>query len=297
MGIKLPQYELKLTIGDVTIAVVAKKLPTGFDSFNVSAEHREFVSSAQPDAVYTVHYEGIPEIEFGVEIFKSGGVWSLHQNNGKFIVPLCSPPLGPQPYKLAVLEQDFTSGDIYIKPNILNGDFLEYPLAYPLDELLMVNLLCLGRGIEVHACGVVVKGEGLVFAGISGAGKSTLANLWKARRDVTILSDDRVIIRKVKGDFWVYGTPWHGDAQTSSPAKAPLTRIYFIRHASTNRQQALRRSDTVSRLLVRCFPTFWNASGMAYILQLCHELSMKIPCYELGFLPDSSAIDFIGGES
>ena len=72
------------------------------------------------------------------------------------------------------------------------------PLEYPLDELLLQGLLARGRGAEIHACGIADgSGRGLLFVGQSGAGKTTMARLWEGERGITVLSDDRIILRRV----------------------------------------------------------------------------------------------------
>ena len=48
-----------------------------------------------------------------------------------------------------------------------------------------------------------------------------------------------------------------------------------------------------SMLLTRCFPPLWDAEGMRVTLDFCAQLVETIPCYELGFVPDKSVLDFI----
>jgi hypothetical protein len=50
---------------------------------------------------------------------------------------------------------------------------------------------------------------------------------------------------------------------------------------------------TVQQLLQCSFPPFWEAAGMEYTLELFSELSAAVPCYQLDFKPDRSAIDYI----
>ncbi len=287
------EKELQLSIADITLKIKEAAMPQGFSGFQLPDPLGLFQSQQDPDAIYQI-YSGIPsKISFGEKTFDSGGIWQLYQNNGNNIITLESPTLGKEPYEVAFLTKDFTGGDIYINEEISLKSQLHYPLTYPLDELLMINLLCQGRGIEVHACGVIDDGKGIAFLGVSGAGKSTLANLWKSHPEVAILSDDRVIIRKEKEKFWVYGTPWHGDARAASPGKAPLERLYFITHAPKNYAAALKTKEALSRLLVRCFPTFWSQEGMDFILQFGAELCSNLACFELGFVPNQTVIDFI----
>lgn len=237
------------------------------------------------------HEGKLPPWEQALPVFASGGNWSLYYDGGKWIIPVSFPP-GTPPRLVALFTPDFRSGDIYAKSNRNNHAPL-YPLAYPLDELLMINLLSKAHGVVFHACGINQVDSGSIFAGISGAGKSTMANLWKRQNDVTLLSDDRVIVRKREGRFMVYGTPWHGDACAAAPDAAPLERIFIIRHAPENNITLLKPAEAASRLLVRSFPTFWDAEGMASTLEFLDELTRTVPCYDLGFVPDGSVVDFV----
>jgi hypothetical protein len=84
------------------------------------------------------------------------------------------------------------------------------PLEYPLDELLIMHRLTQEKAIELHSCGIVrPDGTGNLFVGHSGAGKSTTTQLWMAREDVEVLSDDRIIVRRDEGGV-LAETPCHG---------------------------------------------------------------------------------------
>jgi len=150
-----------------------------------------------------------------------------------------------------------------------------------------------GQGAIIHACGIEIGGEGLLFVGTSGAGKSTMASLWKETENITILSDDRIIVRKKSGVFWAYGTPWHGDVKLASPKGVPLKKVFFITHATKNKVKRFAGAEAIFKYLVCSFPPFWNPQGMEFTLAFLSDLSGSIPCYDLGFLPDDRVLDFI----
>jgi hypothetical protein len=169
----------------------------------------------------------------GKKVFDSGVLWRLYNYNGKYLFSFTSPVLGSIPYKIAKVNKDFSECEVLLHRPYFDSDQPVYPLEYPLDELLFVNYLALGKGVEVHACGITdSQGRGHLFVGQSSAGKSTIARLWQDEPDVTILSDDRIILRKIENTIWVYGTPWHGEAGFASPDRGPLTRVYFLTHGS-----------------------------------------------------------------
>jgi hypothetical protein len=201
--------------------------------------------------------------------------------------------------RLAIFRNGFTSGELYESP-----DFLEargrattgvFPLSYPLDELLFINLLGQGRGAELHGCGVSMDGDGLLFIGASGAGKSTISQLMAARPGTVVLSDDRTIVRRTHGRWRVYGTPWHGTARAYSATGAELKGIFVLRHAPTNEARRLTRVQAAAALVARSFPTYWDPAGMKYTLGLVEEITSAMPIYDLGFAPTEACVDFVRG--
>ncbi len=167
------------------------------------------------------------------------------------------------------------------------------PFVGPSLELLMITHLARNAGVILHGCGVSVGGRGIVFAGESGAGKSTLSRLWAQKNGVAILSDDRVIVRRQNGAFYLYGTPWHGEEAFAAPGGVPLERVFFIRHGQGNDILKLPAVGAVREMLKCSFPPLWDAGGMAAALELFHAVATAVPCAELAFVPDPGVIDFV----
>jgi hypothetical protein len=158
---------------------------------------------------------------------------------------------------------------------------------------LTIQLLASRRGILFHACGIQFQPQtGLLFSGISGSGKSTTAKIWKAA-GATLLCDERVAVRKIAGQFTLYGTPWHGVDQSSNPAAVPLRCLFVIKHGESNHARRLRPAEAVSMMMARTYLPFWDAQGMQYSLEFLDELCQEVPVYELGFLPNASVVDYV----
>lgn len=307
-------------VPDSTIAIadIAFRLraASANDAFEIDPTYRPFVRAARrladrrPDVELTVHYgETTPEIGGAEDVFDSGGNWQLKRRGGRYFMPLSSPVFEPELYKLLMIDEELARGDIYVTEgspsghNSRSNPARRYPLQYPLDEVLMINLLSRQRGVEIHGLGVEYEGHGLLFTGTSGAGKSTTASLWKQRPGVNILSDDRLIVRRpdgtgddmVSGDkrFRLFGTPWHGDAGVCSYGGVNLDRIMVLRQAPANRLVKLSAAEAATALMVRCFPTFWDAKGMDYTLRILGEICAEVPCFELQFKPEPAALDMV----
>ncbi|PON16236.1 hypothetical protein C2W62_19570 [Candidatus Entotheonella serta] len=169
-----------------------------------------------------------------------------------------------------------------------------YPLEYPLDELLILHLLSQRRGVEVHACGIIdAQGRGHVFMGHSGAGKTTLARLWASDLQVTILSDDRIILRRADDGYRIYGTPWHGEAHFACTAEAPLGSLTIIGHGLHHTLTPLAPLEAIGRFMSCSFPPFYNPEALAWMLEFFIDIVHVIPTYTLAFLPNRQVLHFL----
>jgi hypothetical protein len=179
-------------------------------------------------------------------------------------------------------------------PPLARGRRPSFAAAYPLDELLYQHRLARDGAVEVHACGLFVGSRVALFAGQSGAGKSTTARLWR-RHDPArvILSDDRIVLRTHDGTLFAYGTPWHGDGGFARNQRGPLGAICFLKHAARTVARPLAPAAAAAQLMARAFPPPWDATGVGRALDLCGKAASSVPCFELSFRPDRSAIDAV----
>jgi hypothetical protein len=231
----------------------------------------------------------------GELLFEAPPLWRLHRGADRLCFSFTSPPLGPRPYKEAFLDRDFRRGEVVLRHELFARAAAVDPLAYPLDELLLQGLLAGGRGAELHACGVISRGRGLLFVGQSGGGKTTMARLWQAAGGVTIASDDRIIVRRDGSGFTLHGTPWHGEAALAEPAAARLAAVFFLARGQTNQATALPAGQTAARLFACAFPPFWDRDGVDFTLGFLGELAAAVPCCELAFVPEPGVVEFVTG--
>ncbi len=258
----------------------------------VAGSERLFVidGAAKPDFTVAVRRLERYEPPRGECLFDSGLVWSLHRDGDAQRIECRSPLFGPTPYKIAIINQAFTHADVLVTHGA-------NPLEFPLGELLFNALLTRRSGLEVHACGIIENGRGTVFIGNSGDGKTTTALLWQASSDAEIVSDDRVILRPHDGTWWMYGTPWHGDADICSSSRAPLSRIFTLDKAlgkaAVNHLTPLSPAHGAARLLACAFPPFHDRQGMKTVIGIAAALASEIPLARFSFLNEPSAVELI----
>jgi hypothetical protein len=228
----------------------------------------------------------------GKLIFDSEMVWRLYDEGDERVFRFSSPLSNTNPYKELRVGRDYRDGEIVLNEP-WQGTELPDPLEYPLDELLVVHRLGQGLGCELHACGIVDEaGLGWLFVGHSGAGKSTLARLWAGRK-VEVLSDDRIILRKIDGGVRMFGTPWHGEAGFAVATSAPLAGILVIEHGSGNQIDDLDAMSAVSELMARSFVPFHEAEALETAIGVLGDAAENLPCCRFRFKPDGSAVDHL----
>jgi hypothetical protein len=286
--------DVSFSIGQVSVRV---RDPGRCWRFGPEDPHKRFVieENGKADISITVSRGAAPALPAGTPVYTTeGGLWNLFREGSDLVFALGAPAENGAIHRVARVDAGVSSGEVIITPEGDRPGFHPYPLRYPLDELLMINHLAKGRGTIVHACGVVTPdGEGWLFVGRSGAGKSTLSDLWEGRAGADLLSDDRIIVRPAESGFRMYGTPWHGDARASSPASAPLTRIFLLRHGASNHLVPASPEDAVETILLNCFAPFYDADGMRWTLQMLGDMAERLPVAHFHFLPDSTAISYL----
>lgn len=253
---------------------------------------RPFISEAKKGInLEVIANRTVSDLPSEARVFSSDSHWQLYKLKNNYYYKVVSREEGYGSIRcLAIFPPDFSCGKIYTDFPVR---YRQFPLNYPLDQILLIHLSALNRGILTHACGAVFKGEGILFVGPSGAGKSTIGGLLKEYKQATILSDDRIIVKKEKENFMIYGTPWHGTLSFSSPANAQLKKVFFLKKADKNLITPLSSSEALKRLAAFSFLPYWDKSFMTKVLSTIARLATQDIFFELSFVPDKSVTDLI----
>jgi hypothetical protein len=278
---------LTFRIGSISIGLVGSKdwQYSGQEPF------QQFLSAAPPQASYSIKTSPIPVKPLKHPVFETGRGWCLYADQGRKTIWAQSQYRNP--LLVGSFTPDFESGEIFTTESTLDKNKYSFPFNFPMGELVIINLLGNGNGLMLHSCSVVDGDSGIVFAGYGSAGKSTTSRLWNNLDGVKVLNDDHNIVRKINGQFRVFGTPWHGQGGIARPDDAHIKKMFILKHAADNKAVLLSPAKAAAELLVRTFAPLWSTSAMAFTLQFLDELCHAVPCYELGFVPDQSAVEYV----
>ena len=288
------------------------------DKMNFRFKNFMYNGKKEPEIIININIvEKLPEFANTTPIFityhfQDGSEnWRLLQKGDSFIY---KSPLEDKK-QVMVVNKDFDRVEAYLLPKKENSVSNEKErglvkrhkglvwnisdIIYDFLQVLLINYLALIKkdGIFVHGMGVKsLDKDGFLFAGKSGAGKTTLAKIYHNNSQELVLNDDRIIVRKMNNNFYIYGSPWHGefsDYLESHIERASLTSIFFLKKAKENSMKSISISKGFKYLYPAMFPTFWDYKGTQWISLFLIELLSKVDCFRLKFKKDKSVIGFV----
>jgi len=300
--------EVKLKIADIVIEMQSdfalEQLTKEQQRLQVAERFKNFFHGEEEDPHIIIRIEivdKLPQIRktkpvFITYHFQDGSEnWRLVKKDSTYIY---KSPLKDK-RQLMLINETFDRVTAYLLPKKDKGWVWNITdIIYDFLQVLLINYVAQrNEGIFTHAIGVKeLDGKGLLFAGKSGSGKSTTAKLWYKHSKAMVLNDDRIIVRKLNGKFFIYGSPWHGefsDYLTSRIDSAPLEKLFFIHHSSKNTVKWISEKTAFNFLYPALFPTFWDKECLENIVSFCQDLIRSVPCYSLGFVNDKKMIGFV----
>ena len=155
----------------------------------------------------------------------------------------------------------------------------------------------------VHAAAVAAAGKGAgsaekaaLFLARDEGGKTTAARLaagsanysagGPVRTRAVIIGDDQILLRRGRGRYWVYGTPWN--LISSGPVGAPLGGIFLLEKGRHFRLVPLKAYDATAFIWDehRHVTDFMPAAVRKKAFDLVAGACASVPVYRLTFTKD-----------
>lgn len=274
-------------------AVLSQNIPDPYNTFYI----KEYPYSNVFHINVSTDLQQIPRTEKTKKIFDTEQSWSMFMDEDQYYISLDPSAISNKMNCHADFDKNITKATLYCSDMQIqksNGKTeVNNPLRYPLDQLLLMYILSNKEGALFHAAGLNLNGKGYIFPGRSGAGKSTLSRQFSGAKNSVMLSDDRVIVRKIKDSFRVFGTPWPGEEGIAENKSAQLSGIFFISPGTKNMAKDLKPVEALKRLMPVTSIPWFDKDVMPQILNFCEELVSNVPAYELYFKPDKGVADFL----
>lgn len=161
-----------------------------------------------------------------------------------------------------------------------------FPKAY-LEFIALYRKFCekaIDYGvILVHGSVLEINGKAYMFSAPSGTGKSTHAKLWRDcfGDSVTMINDDKPLIKFTEKQIYACGTPWDGKHHLSTNMKAELAGICFLHQAQENSIEKVQASRAVRLLMSQVYRPE-KLELMSKTLGYVDRMVNEIPIYEMG---------------
>ena len=237
----------------------------------------------------------LPSLAMGPLQFDAAhGLWKLFKSDSGFILESQDTQL-LQPRVRALVSEDYRTMQAWILPDLEQEQVGWSPmhLLNPLVEVCLLSRLARDGGLLLHAAGLSLNEQGFVFTGDSGTGKSTMSQFF-AERNALILSDERIIIRKIAGRFMIHGTPWVGSGNYATNDRSPLTHLYCISHGmGRHTTSAMSPRAVTQELLRQSFLPLWDREALETTMGTITDLVQQIDCRALAPLKSPDIVDYI----
>jgi hypothetical protein len=259
-----------------------------FDSFLDRSSHHPDI-----DLAITI-IEKLPDLSHGPLHFDAcQGLWRLYTAEAGWLLESLDTKTH-QPCARALISKDFSHVELWTRGEEVSSvrGWVPMKIINPTVEMCLLTKLAREGGILLHSAGVLSLTGGYIFTGASGAGKSTLSEFFDTS-GASVLSDERMILRRSGGDFLMHGTPWVGSGAYAKNESGILTGLFCIRHGQEHRTDSMSPSAVLSFLLPQCFLPHWDRSAMESTLAFLGDLIAHIPCRRLAFAQRQDVVDYV----
>lgn len=259
-----------------------------FGSFLDPSDHHPDI-----DLAITVIAE-LPNLSHGPLRFDAcHGLWRLYETDEGLLLESLNTKTH-QTRTRALITKDFSHVDVWTRgektASVLG--WVPMKILNPLVEVCLLTRLAREGGLLLHSAGILSPTGGYIFTGQSGAGKSTLSGFFDTQ-GASVLSDERMIIRKSEDAFLIHGTPWVGSGAYAKNESGPLTELFCISHGPQHQIERLSPSAVLALILPQCFLPHWDRTAMESTLAFLSDLIAHVPCQRLTFAKQPDVVDYI----
>lgn len=203
---------------------------------------------------------------------------------------LCLDPKSKEVY--ARIDYDLSYQQIEIQL-LQHSPINYYETEYVWTGILFLEIALTHGYTALHGSAICYQGKAIIFSAPSGTGKSTQTDLWHDRlKEITIINDDKPLLRVEDGKPMVYGTPWSGKDVVNHNISCLVLAIVFLRQEKMNRIYPLSNDQIVLELIRNTYrPRQTHLAQMN--LQLIDQLVSSTKIFRYGCTKETDAVDVL----
>ncbi len=108
---------------------------------------------------------------------------------------------------------------------------------------------------------------------------------------MAVLDEDRVVLRRLDGQVWAFGTPWHAEPHLCSPRGVPVERIFFLQQADSDAVREIGPAAATTRLLRSSLLPIYDPQGTQSVLNIAGQAAVQTRSFLLGRATDNELLD------
>ena len=222
-------------------------------------------------------------------LFDGNKHWQLFEHSDGYLMKLFETK-DESHNRTAIISKDLKTVTLFLN----HKTWLLDRMLRPFLEILLVNYLASRQGLLLHGAAIRDGNKAYIFAGESGSGKTTMSQFWAFKEgDISVLGDERLIVRKEDSQWFAYGTPWPGLGFIVANERVPISSVFLIRHGKKHEVIENPKPLLFQKLFSQTFSSFWDAEKISAISGTCTHLISEVPTFELASLKDVSITDFV----
>ena len=268
---------VSLSIAGVPIRMELEQQVPMTDAF------RPFLTEEEP--VYTGRFRQVEQLpRYDPAVLYGGRCYRIHPDGSRsFFDEVRS----EDDYALVRVDHDQGTVDIAY---LAEGAHCVSQMDNSFFHLGFEGLLVRRDRVCFHAACIRTNQGGILFSGPSGIGKSTQARLWCEHRGAELINGDRPILQRTSGGFLAWGSPYAGSSRCFVNDSVPVRAVVFLAQEPKNRIRRLKTAEAFRRIYGQLTMYSWDPFFVERACDLAQALAEQVPCWELGCVPDETAV-------
>jgi len=202
---------------------------------------------------------------------------------------------GGRKERFARVDSGFREAEICVSPELAAQSV--YPLAEPLDDLLLLHRIVRAGGLVVEGSAILSEGGALAFLGADCAPHDRIgARARPADRAHASISGGRIVLRPGPDGIRLYSAPWTRGTDRMAVESARLEAIHVVTRSRSVFAERLRVESACAELLHHVYAPVHDPESALPLMEIARSVVARVPLLKLGLPEERRVIPFGWGQ-